>query len=124
MGGSPNGTLVNGPGWVAGAPFNLTPPTVPPPAAPSGVSAVAPDGVQVQLSWTDNANNEQTYRIERHTSNDTAFVLLATLGANATSYIDAPLSAQTEYCYRVSAVGCSGPAAAPDQCVTRRRKPS
>jgi hypothetical protein len=115
---SPNGTLVNAPGWVAGSPFNLPPPVVPVPAAPTAASAVAPDGVQVQLSWTDNASTEDSYQISRANGADGTFAVIATLGPNATSYLDAPVSALTEYCYHVIAVNCGGTSDTASACVT------
>jgi hypothetical protein len=81
------------------------------------VSAAAPDGVQVQLSWTDNADSEEGFEIVRSSLNAPAAVI-ATVGPNVTSYLDAPLGAQTEYCYQVRAVNCGGADAAPNQCVT------
>jgi hypothetical protein len=107
--GSPDGTLVNDPTWIPGAPFDLTPPVVPVPEAPSGLLAAAPDAHQVQLSWTDHASSESGTEIERSTSGEAGpFVPLATVGPDVTSYVDAVLDAQTEYCYRVRAVGCAG----------------
>ena len=98
---TPNGILMNGPTWVSGAPFNAPTPTL---TDPSGLIASAPDGVQVTLTWTDNASGETAYEVERSTSGPGGpFTLIATLAANANSYTDAPVSASSEYCYRVRA---------------------
>jgi len=35
------------------------------PAAPSGLSAVAVSRTQINISWTDNSQNENGFRIER-----------------------------------------------------------
>jgi hypothetical protein len=105
--GNPDGSLVNAPAWVAGAPFDLTPPTILPPAAPTDLSATAPDAYQVQLSWTDVATSEESYEIQRSTTGEEgAFTLVATLGPGATGYVDAVTDPQAEYCYRVRAVNC------------------
>ena len=110
VGGSPNGTLVNGPPWVPGAPFDLPAPVVPAPNAPSALAASAPDAYQVQLTWTDNATSETGFEIERSTSgNGGPYSLLATVGPDVTSHVDAVLDPSTEYCYRVRATGCAGP---------------
>jgi hypothetical protein len=118
VGSSPNGTLTNSPTWVVGAPFDLTPPVVPAPTAPSGLTAVALDAVQMQLNWTDTANNEESFQIERGHPPDSPFVSIATVGPNVTSYVDAPLQAQTEYCYQVQAVNCGGSSDAVSACAT------
>jgi len=44
-----------------------------PPAAPSGLSATAVAKTQINLSWTDNANNETGFKIERSKRVNTAF---------------------------------------------------
>ena len=73
-----------------------------PPAAPSGLSATAVSPSQVNLAWTDNANNEDGFKIDRSTDG-TNFTELASVGANATSYSDNSGSSQTTYHYRVRA---------------------
>jgi Concanavalin A-like lectin/glucanases superfamily/Divergent InlB B-repeat domain len=105
--GSPHGILMNGPTWVAGSSFDAVSPAAP--AAPAGLSATAPDAIQIALGWTDMASNENGFRVERSTTGPGGpFTLIATLGANANSYTDGPLSAATEYCYRVRATGDCG----------------
>lgn len=85
-----------------------------PPAAPTDLRAVpATSGSYVDLTWTDNANNETGYSLDRCTGQGCAdFSALATLGANATSYRDAGLVPGATYNYRVyathSAFGNSG----------------
>ncbi len=106
--GVPHGILMNGPTWVSGSPFDAIASSAP--AAPTGLTASAPDGVQVQLAWTDVASNETGYAVERSTSGTSGpFAVIATLGVDATAYTDAPLAASTEYCYRVRATGDCGP---------------
>lgn len=76
------------------------PPTAP--NAPSGLTATATTATQVQLVWTDNATNETSVQVERSTGGG-AFSLVANLGANATSYSDATVTASTAYTYRARA---------------------
>lgn len=79
-----------------------------PPNAPTGLTATAVSSGQVHLSWTDNSNNETAFRIERGPagSSDSDFVLIDTVGTNATSYNDTTVGPNTSYDYRVlSAIG-------------------
>ncbi|HAS40522.1 MAG TPA: hypothetical protein DCS93_08585 [Microscillaceae bacterium] len=78
------------------------------PAAPSGLTASPNSSSEISLSWTDNANNETGYVVERSTSAGSGFVQVATLGANANSYTDNGLSASTIYYYRVKATNAQG----------------
>ena len=55
---------------------------------------------EVELSWTDNANNETGYEIERSPDGET-FTVVASIGANATSYTENDLKLATLYYYRV-----------------------
>ena len=79
------------------------------PAAPTSLAAVGVSRSQINLSWTDNADNETGFRIERCTgSTCTNFALIATVGANVTSYSNIKLTANTTYRYRVYAYNASG----------------
>lgn len=90
--------------YWAGEFWNLFGSTPPPSiAAPSGLSATAQSSSSIALSWTDNANNEQNYQVERSTSSSSGFSVIATLGANSSSYTDNGLNASTTYYYRVQA---------------------
>ncbi len=77
------------------------PPTAPP-AAPTALSASATGPSTVALSWTDNSNNENGFRVER-SSDNVNFTEVATVGVNQTTYGDSGLSAQATYYYRVRA---------------------
>jgi hypothetical protein len=78
------------------------------PSSPSGLVATA--GVKsVALSWKDTSANEDGFRIERQSSDESAFVRIATVAANVTTFMDTSASA-TSYQYRVCAFrteGCS-----------------
>ncbi|MBI5384526.1 MAG: fibronectin type III domain-containing protein, partial [Verrucomicrobia bacterium] len=78
-----------------------------PPAAPSGLTATAASASQINLAWTDNANNETGFALERSSDNVT-FTQIATVGANVTSYANTGLSASTTYYYRVRASNAAG----------------
>jgi hypothetical protein len=76
------------------------------PAAPTKLAATAANSSQINLTWTDNASNEQGFRIERKTTG--GYTQIATVGANAKTYSDKSVSASTAYTYRVRAYNFSG----------------
>ena len=79
------------------------------PLAPSNLVASAFSKSQINLTWTDNSGNETGFRIERcKGSTCTNFALIATVGANVTSYSNTKLNANTTYRYRVYAYNASG----------------
>lgn len=85
------------------------PPPPPAPAAPSGLSADPVGQTQINLAWTDNADNEDGFKIERCTgAGCTDFGQIATVGANTTSYNNTGLSSGTTYSYRVRANNAGG----------------
>jgi probable HAF family extracellular repeat protein len=102
-------------GWASGPlgqrAVRLTPSAivVPPaaPAAPTGLTGSVPSISRIRLSWIDNAANETGSRIER-SSGSTAFVLLAQVGANASTYTDRTAKAGKVYRYRVRAFNTAG----------------
>lgn len=79
------------------------------PNAPSGFSATAQDTGDINLAWTDNSDNEQSFRVQR-ARNGGALAIIANLAANTTSYADryTNLEAGTAYRYRVIAVNADG----------------
>lgn len=66
-------------------------------------------GAQLTLSWTDNANNEDGYGVERTIGSGGTYSEIAVLAANSTGYTDLTVSASTTYCYRVRAFNAAGP---------------
>lgn len=80
------------------------------PAAPTDLAAVPLSANEVDLSWTDNANNEEQYIVERCQGTDcTDFAFLALLGVDVETYNDATVDADETYRYRVRAIGSAGP---------------
>jgi hypothetical protein len=73
------------------------------PAAPGNLSATAVDATSVNLVWTDNANNEVGFQIERASAAGGPWAVVGTVGVNATGYTDGGLASGTTYYYRVSA---------------------
>ncbi len=71
------------------------------PVAPSNLTASAVSNSQINLTWADNANNENLFRIERSPTGTNSWVLVTTTNANITSYANTGLTASTTYFYRV-----------------------
>ncbi|MDP2755417.1 MAG: fibronectin type III domain-containing protein, partial [Nitrospirota bacterium] len=67
---------------------------------------------QINLSWTDNSNNEEHFMVERKTGSGGTYSQIAQVGTNVTTYSDTGLSPNTTYFYMVrahsSALGYSG----------------
>ena len=76
------------------------------PSKPTGLSASAVSGIQINLSWTASSDNVgvTAYRIYRDGSANP----VATVNAPATSYNDTGLTPATAYTYTVKAVDAAG----------------
>lgn len=85
------------------------------PAAPSGLAAVTIAAGRIDLTWTENADNEVSLRVERCDGPGcTTFVEIASLGIDAASYSDLTTVVNTTYRYRVRAVNNAGSSAYSD----------
>ena len=101
-------------GLVSSAYSNIASVTLPvPPAAPSSLAATAAvvSGNQdtVTLTWTDNANNETGFQLQRDTvstfaTNPQTF----TIAANATTVTQTGINRGATYYYRIRAVNLGG----------------
>ena len=90
-----------------------TPLPATPPAAPSNLTATLQAGPYVDLTWTDNANNETDFVVER-SDNGSAFTTLSTFGALSGTGLtmttpDISVLPGHTYVYRVYAVNAAGP---------------
>jgi fibronectin type 3 domain-containing protein len=94
------------------APASATTGAPAPPTAPSDLAATAISSSQVNLTWLDNSNNEDGFKIERKTGVG-AFIEIFSSAANTTSYSDTSVAASTDYTYRVLAYNGSGGASPP-----------
>ena len=82
---------------------------VSPPAAPSGLAADGSNTCKIILTWTDNANNEGGYQVQRRGGASPEWETLGVeIAADATSWINAGddgtgLIVDQEFCYRIRA---------------------
>jgi hypothetical protein len=80
-----------------------------PPTAPSGLTATAVSSSQINLSWSDNSDNESNFFVERCSgTNCSSFSDVATLGPNTTTYSSLGLSPSTDYTFRIRATNTAG----------------
>ncbi|MBN1670555.1 MAG: fibronectin type III domain-containing protein [Kiritimatiellae bacterium] len=80
----------------------------PAPRAPSDLTARPVATGRIDLSWTDNSDNETGFKIDRRRSGFTDWVRVATPGANATNRVDTDMEAETRYYYKVKAYNANG----------------
>ena len=90
---------------VADATTQAPPVTIP--RLPTALTATAASSSQINLSWTDNANDETGFDLESSTDG-TNFAKITDLGANTTTYSHTGLNASTKYYYRIRAKNSAG----------------
>ena len=78
-----------------------------PPISPTNLQATAISSSQVDLSWVDNSDDEEGFKIERKTS-DGSYSLIKTYPADVTSFSDTGLTPATTYSYQVKAYDSVG----------------
>lgn len=78
-----------------------------PPAAPTNLTANAVACDQIDLGWTDNSDNETSFKIERSTDG-VNFSQIDTVGADVTAYSDTTVAESTTYWYQVRASNSAG----------------
>jgi hypothetical protein len=81
------------------------------PADPSEFIATPASSSRINLSWTDDADNETGFLIEMSADGSTGWSEVTTTAANATSYSHTALTANTTYYYRISAINAAGASA-------------
>jgi hypothetical protein len=83
-----------------------------PPVAPSSLAAKATSSSSIVLTWKDNSNNEDGFRIHRKEGacdSANTWSLIATKGSNMTNHTSTGLKPNTTYSYRVRSynAGCN-----------------
>jgi len=81
------------------------------PQAPGNLNLVAFSTTRIDVSWTDNADNEEGFHLERSPNGVDNWTVIATLTANETNHSDNGLAASTTYHYRVRAYNGVGDSA-------------
>jgi hypothetical protein len=83
---------------------SATTPALPPPPAPSALMAIGISTSQINLTWSDNSNDESGFKIERATAAGGPFTTLSNLNAGVTNFSDTGIASYIRYYYRVSAI--------------------
>jgi hypothetical protein len=73
------------------------------PYEPTDIAANPVSDTAIEITWTDNSDNEEGFIIERSLTTS-GFETITTTESNATSFTDTGLQSQTKYYYRVLAV--------------------
>lgn len=84
-------------------------------ASPTNLQATAPTGVydKINLTWTDNSNDEEGFRLERKSVySGNLFEELDILPANTTTYTDTELLPNVKYTYRIRSYNDNGQSSA------------
>ncbi|MEZ5276362.1 MAG: fibronectin type III domain-containing protein [Opitutaceae bacterium] len=71
---------------------------------PTGLSVENEPDAGVRVIWTDTANNEAGYLVERSVAGSGIWVMVGSVGANGTSFVDGSVAEKTNYQYRIRAV--------------------
>jgi YVTN family beta-propeller protein len=77
------------------------------PKAPTDLVGTTVSPFELNLSWTDNSDDEYGFKIERKRYGG-IYAQVATVGANVTSYNDTELSSYITYYYRIRAYNDAG----------------
>lgn len=77
------------------------------PNAPTSLSATAVSSGMIALSWIDNADDEDGFKVERKEGTG-SYIEIVQLLNNVTNYSDTGLSASVTYSYRVRAYNTAG----------------
>ena len=79
-----------------------------PPVAPTALSAIASSDTQINLTWTDSSNNELGFYVESAPAASGPWTVIATIGANLSTYSQAGLTPMSTYYFRVRAYNNMG----------------
>lgn len=77
------------------------------PLVPSNLIGTVVSSTKINLSWTDNSNNETSFKIERKTGTG-AFAVVGTTATDIATFSDTALTSGTTYVYRVYSNNTAG----------------
>ncbi|MEZ0539953.1 fibronectin type III domain-containing protein [Fibrella arboris] len=83
-------------------------PPLTPPTAPLAFNASAASTSQINLSWTDNSNNETGFDLQWSTASAGPWTSLPTQASNVTTFAHTGLSPNTRYYYQLRATNTVG----------------
>ena len=78
------------------------------PAIPTQVKVTATAYNKINITWTDNSNNETGFEVYRASSSTGTYSIVTTTGANVVSFTDSTVQAATTYFYKVQAINLYG----------------
>lgn len=78
------------------------------PLAPTNLTSTVISSTQITLNWSDNADDETGFKIERSGTSNGPYVQIATTAENVTTFTDSGLAYNTPYFYRITAFNASG----------------
>jgi subtilisin family serine protease len=91
------------------------------PAAPTVLTATPASQTQIDLAWTDNANNESGYRIERKGAGVDVFTEIALVGPDVSTFSNTGLIKAINYTFRVRAYTATGNSAYSNEATAKTR---
>ncbi len=116
--GSPNAKINNGRITIAES--------TTPPVAPSNLSASTVSSDSIYLSWIDNSDNEDGFKVNRSLLLSGGWAVVASLSQNTNSFFDYGLTDGTKYYYKINAFNSVGnsPYSNVDSTVTNLNAPT
>lgn len=88
--------------WATTLPAPITAPN-----APTALQAAALSGSEILLAWSDLADNETAFEVERSSDNGGTWQIVASLPADTQDFTDTNLVSVTSYQYRVRALNAA-----------------
>jgi hypothetical protein len=73
------------------------------PDAPTNLAVALTAQTAITLTWTDNSNDENGFKIERSLDGSSGWMQVGTVVTDVTTYADTGLTCETPYYYRVRA---------------------